>query len=87
MIKEVSLPVTVVGPASAVLSKGAHVKVIPVKVQSWKFTPGTIEVNKGDLVRLLFTTAQDEVELYNGHGRIIQRTWLWHRRIQSPNKR
>jgi hypothetical protein len=68
VIKEVSLPVTVVGPASAVLSKGAHVKVIPVKVQSWKFTPGTIEVNKGDLVRLLFTTAQDEVELYNGHG-------------------
>jgi heme/copper-type cytochrome/quinol oxidase subunit 2 len=69
VIKEVSLPVTVgAAPHSPALANGAHVKVIPVKVQSWKFTPGTMEVNKGDLVRLVFTTAQDEVELYNGHG-------------------
>jgi nitrous oxide reductase len=44
------------------------VDVIPVKVQSWKFTPNQIDVKKGDLVRMIFTTAQDEVELYNGHG-------------------
>ena len=46
----------------------AHVKDIPIKAESWKFTPNVISVNKGDLVRLHFVTAQDEVELYNGHG-------------------
>jgi len=45
-----------------------HVKDIPIKAESWKFTPNVISVNKGDLVRLHFVTAQDEVELYNGHG-------------------
>jgi heme/copper-type cytochrome/quinol oxidase subunit 2 len=39
-----------------------------MKVESWKFTPNTIEVNKGDIVRLHLTTAQDEVALYIGHG-------------------
>jgi heme/copper-type cytochrome/quinol oxidase subunit 2 len=72
VIKEVNLPLTVtsVGPqsSSSVASKGQHVTVIPVKVQSWKFTPNQIDVKKGDLVRMIFTTAQDEVELYNGHG-------------------
>ncbi|HJT48778.1 MAG TPA: cupredoxin domain-containing protein [Nitrososphaeraceae archaeon] len=71
VIKEVSFPLTVtsVGAQSPSLaSKGQHVDVIPVKVQSWKFTPNQIDVKKGDLVRMIFTTAQDEVELYNGHG-------------------
>ena len=31
-------------------------------------SPNKIEVNKGDLVRLHFITANDEVSLYNGHG-------------------
>jgi heme/copper-type cytochrome/quinol oxidase subunit 2 len=44
------------------------VKDISIKAESWKFTPNVIEVNKGDTVRLHFTTAQDEVALYNGHG-------------------
>jgi heme/copper-type cytochrome/quinol oxidase subunit 2 len=44
------------------------VKDISMKAESWKFTPNVIEVNKGDLVRLHFSTAQDEVALYNGHG-------------------
>ena len=35
---------------------------------SWSFTPNKIEVNKGDLVRLHFITANDNVALYNGHG-------------------
>jgi heme/copper-type cytochrome/quinol oxidase subunit 2 len=69
VIRQVVFPVNVgAAPSSSPIPNGAHVRVIPVKVQSWKFTPGTIEVNKGDLVRLVFTTAQDEVELYNGHG-------------------
>jgi len=41
---------------------------IAMKAESWKFTPNIIDVNRGDLVRLHFTTAQDEVALYNGHG-------------------
>lgn len=49
-------------------STQTQVKDIPVKVFSWGFTPNTIEANKGDLVRLHFTTANDEVSLYNGHG-------------------
>jgi plastocyanin len=44
------------------------VKDITMKAESWRFTPNIIDVNKGDLVRLHFTTAQDEVALYNGHG-------------------
>lgn len=44
------------------------VKEIPITVSSWNFLPNMIEVNKGDLVRLIFTTIQDEVPLYNGHG-------------------
>jgi heme/copper-type cytochrome/quinol oxidase subunit 2 len=44
------------------------VKEIPVQVKSWGFSPNKIEVNRGDLVRLSFTTANDEVALYNGHG-------------------
>ncbi len=46
----------------------APIKDIPVNVSSWGFSPKEIEVNKGDLVRLHFTTANDEVSLYNGHG-------------------
>jgi heme/copper-type cytochrome/quinol oxidase subunit 2 len=46
----------------------APVKDIPIKAESWKFTPNVINVKKGDLVKLHFTVAQDEVELYNGHG-------------------
>ena len=37
------------------------------KAESWKFTPNVIVINKGDLVRLHFAIAQDEVALYNGH--------------------
>lgn len=44
------------------------VREIPITVSSWSFSPDRIEVNKGDLVRLVFTTGQDEVPLYNGHG-------------------
>lgn len=44
------------------------IKEIPVNVFSWGFEPNKIEVNKGDLVRLNFTTDNDEVSLYNGHG-------------------
>jgi heme/copper-type cytochrome/quinol oxidase subunit 2 len=44
------------------------VKQFPIQVKSWSFTPNKIEVNKGDLVRLLFNTANDEMALYNGHG-------------------
>jgi len=49
-------------------STTGNVKDISMKVQSWKFTPNVVNVNKGDLVRLHFVTAQDEVALYNGHG-------------------
>jgi heme/copper-type cytochrome/quinol oxidase subunit 2 len=45
-----------------------NIRDISMKVESWRFTPNVIEVNTGDLVRLHFVTAQDEVELYNGHG-------------------
>ncbi|MGN6624756.1 MAG: hypothetical protein ACTHKK_11495 [Candidatus Nitrosocosmicus sp.] len=44
------------------------VRDIAMKAESWRFTPNIIDVNRGDLVRLHFTTAQDEVALYNGHG-------------------
>lgn len=49
-------------------TKVSTVREIPVTVSSWSFSPNRIEVNKGDLVRLVFTTGQDEVPLYNGHG-------------------
>jgi heme/copper-type cytochrome/quinol oxidase subunit 2 len=49
------------------------VKDITMKVVSWSFTPNKIEVNKGDLVRLHFITANDNVALYNGHGFGIDR--------------
>jgi len=49
-------------------STTGNVKDISMKVESWKFTPNVVNVNKGDLVRLHFVTAQDEVALYNGHG-------------------
>ena len=69
VIKEVNFDVTVMPKAATIpLPTGTHLKDIAVAVQSWKYTPNVISVNKGDLVRLHFTTAQDEVELYNGHG-------------------
>jgi heme/copper-type cytochrome/quinol oxidase subunit 2 len=46
----------------------SKLKEIFMKVESWKFTPNILDVNKGDVVRLHLSTAQDEVELYNGHG-------------------
>jgi heme/copper-type cytochrome/quinol oxidase subunit 2 len=49
-------------------TQAAEVKVIPLQAASWAFTPNEIRVNQGDIVRLLITTAQDEVALYNGHG-------------------
>ena len=49
-------------------TSNGKIKDINMKAESWRFTPNIIEVNKGDLVRLHFTTAQDEVALYNGHG-------------------
>jgi len=45
-----------------------HVKDITINVRSKSYSPNKIEVNKGDLVRLHFITANDEVSLYNGHG-------------------
>ena len=48
--------------------KQAPIKEIPINVFSWGFEPNKIAVNKGDLVRLQFTTLNDEVSLYNGHG-------------------
>jgi heme/copper-type cytochrome/quinol oxidase subunit 2 len=49
-------------------NNNSKIKDISMKVESWKFTPNTIEVNKGDIVRLHLTTAQDDVALYIGHG-------------------
>lgn len=49
-------------------TQGAEVKVIPLNVSSWAFAPNELKVNKGDIVRLVITTEQDEVPLYNGHG-------------------
>ena len=45
-----------------------NVKDISINVSSFKFVPNVIEVNRGDLVRLHFQTAQDDLNLYNGHG-------------------
>ena len=55
-------------PSSSSNNSNSKIKDISMKVESWKFTPNTIEVNKGDIVRLHLTTAQDEVALYIGHG-------------------
>jgi heme/copper-type cytochrome/quinol oxidase subunit 2 len=73
VIREVKFDVDVrqatSSPSSgAPVLQSGKVRDVPVKVESWKFTPNLIEVNRGDLVRLHFVTAQDEVELYNGHG-------------------
>lgn len=56
------------GNTTSSATKASTVREIPVTVSSWSFSPNVIEVNKGDLVRLVFTTGQDEVPLYNGHG-------------------
>lgn len=56
------------GTTTASTTTQAPVKDVYVEVVSWGFTPNKIEVDQGDLVRLHFTTANDEVSLYNGHG-------------------
>ncbi len=74
VIREIKFDVDAMQASSASSSSqgnpvsSGNVKDISMKVESWRFTPNRIEVNKGDLVRLHFVTAQDEVELYNGHG-------------------
>jgi plastocyanin len=75
VIRQTNLNVTVspnnVTQLTPPISNGTSagkVKDITMKAESWRFTPNIIEANKGDLVRLHFTTAQDEVALYNGHG-------------------
>src|SRR5690242_7826201 len=55
-----------VSTSSTSTSTQPPVKDITMKVVSWSFTPNKIEVNKGDLVRLHFMTANDNVALYNG---------------------
>jgi heme/copper-type cytochrome/quinol oxidase subunit 2 len=56
------------GNNTSIGTQAAEVKVIPLQAASWAFTPNEIRVNQGDIVRLVVTTAQDEVALYNGHG-------------------
>ena len=76
VIRQANLNVTVIPGnttqiAQTTTSNGTStekVRDIAMKAESWRFTPNIIEVNRGDLVRLHFTTAQDEVALYNGHG-------------------
>lgn len=76
VIRQADLNVTVspgnttqIAQATTPNSTGAgKVRDIAMKAESWRFTPNIIDVNRGDLVRLHFTTAQDEVALYNGHG-------------------
>jgi heme/copper-type cytochrome/quinol oxidase subunit 2 len=66
---QANFDVTVATPQPApTLPSGAAVKEIPISVQSFAFTPNVINVNKGDLVRLAFTVAEDDANLYNGHG-------------------
>ena len=73
-IPSLAMPTTTMTTNSnATLTTGSSntqpsVKDITMKVVSWSFTPNKIEVNKGDLVRLHFITANDNVSLYNGHG-------------------
>ena len=67
--RQANFDVTVAAPQPApTLPSGAAVKEIPVSVQSFGFTPNLINVTKGDLVRLVFTVAEDDANLYNGHG-------------------
>jgi heme/copper-type cytochrome/quinol oxidase subunit 2 len=73
VIREIKFDVDVKQATSSSANQGnslssGNIKDISMKAESWKFTPNLIEVNKGDLVRLHFVTAQDEVALYNGHG-------------------
>jgi heme/copper-type cytochrome/quinol oxidase subunit 2 len=71
VIRQADLNVTVSPSNTTQLTQpnsNGQIKDINMKAESWRFTPNIIEVNKGDLVRLHFTTAQDEVALYNGHG-------------------
>ncbi|MDQ3873623.1 MAG: cupredoxin domain-containing protein [Thermoproteota archaeon] len=73
VIREVKYNVDVNQATSPSTNQGSssppgNIRDISMKVESWRFTPNVIEVNRGDLVRLHFVTAQDEVELYNGHG-------------------
>jgi heme/copper-type cytochrome/quinol oxidase subunit 2 len=75
VIRQTNLNVTVgsnnttpISQHSSNITGTGKIKDIAMKAESWKFTPNVIEVNRGDLVRLHFTTAQDEVALYNGHG-------------------
>jgi len=68
-IHQANFDVTVVTPQPATtVPRGAPIKEIPINVQSFAYTPNVINVNKGDLVRLVFTAAQDDANLYNGHG-------------------
>jgi heme/copper-type cytochrome/quinol oxidase subunit 2 len=68
-IRQAKFDVNVVAARPApTIPQGAKVKEIPISVQSWAFTPNVINVNKGDVVKLDFTTAQDDANLYNGHG-------------------
>lgn len=73
LVREAMFTVTVEPAPSPVVSQAAATMATPVKefkisVASWAFFPDTIEVDKGDLVRLIFSTVQDEISLYNGHG-------------------
>jgi plastocyanin len=71
VIRQADLNVTI-SPSNttqiAQSNSNGKIKDINMKAESWRFTPNIIDVNRGDLVRLHFTTAQDEVALYNGHG-------------------
>jgi cytochrome c oxidase subunit 2 len=70
-VVNVSEPTQTATAASAnntTATQAGEVKVIPLQAASWSFTPNEIRVNQGDVVRLIITTEQDEVALYNGHG-------------------
>jgi plastocyanin len=71
VIRQADLNVTVSPSSTTQLTQpntNGKIKDINMKAESWRFTPNIIDVNRGDLVRMHFTTAQDEVALYNGHG-------------------
>ena len=63
---DVESPTYIIHDARDTSSKA--VKEFDVLVTSWAFNPNAIAVNEGDLVRLNFNTAIDEIGLYNGHG-------------------
>lgn len=67
-IVNVAEPTQISSLSNSTGTQGAEVKVIPLRAASWAFAPNEIKVNKGDIVRLVITTEQDEVPLYNGHG-------------------